>query len=49
MIFVTGLWFFSDFFGSVWYEINEYEKMKARGYKLLKNDKGEDIWVGYDD
>jgi hypothetical protein len=46
---VCGLWLFSGFWGDVWQEIEEYERMKSRGYKLLKNDKGEYLWVGYDD
>lgn len=33
----------------VWSEIDEYELMKQQGYKLLKNDKGDYVWVGYDD
>ena len=33
----------------VWQRINEYENMKSRGYTLMKNDKGDDFWVGYGD
>lgn len=32
-----------------WAFIKEYEAMKAKGYKLMKNDRGEDMWVGYGD
>jgi len=33
----------------VWQRINEYENMKSRGYTLMKDDKGDDFWVGYGD
>lgn len=45
IILVLGLWFFSDFFGQVWTDIQDYETMRSKGYKLMKNDKGEDMWV----
>jgi len=28
-------------FDKVWSYMNEYEQMKSKGYKLMKNDKGE--------
>lgn len=33
----------------VWFFMREYDKMKSRGYVLMKNDKGEDFWVEYGD
>lgn len=36
-------------FGEVWAFIHEYETMKARGYKLMTDENGEDYWVGYGD
>lgn len=33
----------------VWQRINEYERMKSRGFTLMKDDKGDDFWVGYGD
>ena len=30
-------------------DMNEYDSMKRRGYTLMKNDKGDDFWVGYGD
>jgi len=33
----------------VWQRINEYENMKSRGFTLMKDDKGDDFWVGYGD
>ena len=27
----------------------KYDDMKIRGFVLMKNDKGEDFWVGYGD
>jgi len=35
--------------GEVWERIKEYEEMKSRGYTLMKNDDGDDFWVGYGD
>ena len=29
----------------VWAEIHEYETMKARGYKLFKDDNGKYWWI----
>lgn len=46
---VIALFFCGEFIGKVWNEIQEYETMRAKGYKLMKNDKGEDMWVGYGD
>jgi hypothetical protein len=45
LILVIGLWAFGDFFSQVWAEIHEYETMKARGYKLFKDDEGKYWWV----
>lgn len=42
---VIGLWFSSEFIGRVWAEIHEYETMKARGYKLFKDDNGRYWWM----
>ena len=33
----------------VWQRFGEYERMKSRGFILMKDDKGEDFWVGYGD
>lgn len=33
----------------VWQRFGEYEQMRIKGYKLLKNDKGDEFWVGYGD
>jgi hypothetical protein len=33
----------------VWQRFAEYEQMRSKGYILLKNDKGDDFWVGYGD
>jgi hypothetical protein len=35
--------------GKAWSDMNEYDRMKNRGYTLMKNDKGEEMWVGYGD
>ena len=52
MIFTAGVLLFCVLcgtIGDVWNNIAEYERMRSRGYKLMKNDKGEDMWVGYGD
>ena len=33
----------------VWQRFKEYDEMRARGYTLMKNDNGDDFWVGYGD
>ena len=33
----------------VWQRINEYERMKSRGFTLMKDDKDDEFWVGYGD
>lgn len=33
----------------VWQRFKEYDEMRERGYILMKNDKGDDFWVGYGD
>lgn len=33
----------------VWSFMRTYDNMKSRGFVLMKNDKGEDFWVGYGD
>lgn len=33
----------------VWQRFAEYEQMRSKGYILLKNDKGDEFWVGYGD
>jgi len=33
----------------VWQRFKEYDEMRAKGYMLLKNDNGDDFWVGYGD
>ncbi len=35
--------------GEVWERIKEYEEMKSRGYTLMKDENGDDFWVGYGD
>jgi hypothetical protein len=35
--------------GQAWSDMDEYDRMKIRGYTLMKNDKGEEMWVGYGD
>ena len=52
MAVMCGVLFFAYFLsivGEVWQRINEYENMKSRGFTLMKNDKGDDFWVGYGD
>ena len=49
---MCGVLFFVYFLtivGEVWQRMNEYESMRARGFTLMKNDKGDDFWVGYGD
>ena len=49
---MCGVLFFAYFLtvvGEVWQRINEYEAMRARGFTLMKDDKGDDFWVGYGD
>ncbi len=33
----------------VWQRFKEYDEMRERGFILMKNDKGDDFWVGYGD
>ena len=33
----------------VWQRFKEYDEMRKRGFILMKNDKGDDFWVGYGD
>ena len=49
MLFVLGFVYFLSIVGEVWQRINEYEAMRARGFTLMKDDKGDDFWVGYGD
>ncbi len=42
---VLVCFWFGEFIGSVWAEIHEYETMKARGYKLFKDDNGKYWWI----
>lgn len=49
VVLVVGFFFCGEFIGRVWADIHEYEQMRSRGFKLMKNDKGEDFWVGYGD
>jgi uncharacterized membrane protein len=49
MLFVLGCVYFLSIVGEVWQRINEYEAMRARGFTLMKNDDGDDFWVGYGD
>jgi hypothetical protein len=49
MLFVLGFVYFLSIVGEVWQRINEYEAMRARGFTLMKNDEGDDFWVGYGD
>jgi hypothetical protein len=49
---MCGVLFFAYFLtivGEVWQRINEYEAMRSRGYTLMKDDQGDDFWVGYGD
>lgn len=41
--------FCSSMIGEAWTRMREYEDMKKRGFTLLKDEKGEDFWVGYGD
>lgn len=41
--------FCSSMIGEAWARMREYEDMKKRGFTLLKDEKGEDFWVGYGD
>lgn len=49
ILFILSIVYFLSIVGEVWQRINEYENMKSRGYTLMKNDKGDDFWVGYGD
>jgi hypothetical protein len=49
MFFVLGFVYFLSIVGEVWQRINEYEAMRGRGFTLMKDDKGDDFWVGYGD
>ena len=52
MVIMCGVLFFAYFLnvmGEVWQRINEYEAMRAGGYTLMKDDRGDDFWVGYGD
>jgi hypothetical protein len=33
----------------VWARFKEYDEMRIKGYILMKDDKGDDFWVGYGD
>ena len=49
---MSGVLFFAYFLtivGEVWQRVNEYETMRTRGFTLMKNDRGDDFWVGYED
>ena len=35
--------------GKAWNDMDGYDYMKNKGYTLMKNDKGEEMWVGYGD
>jgi hypothetical protein len=49
MFFVLGLVYFLSVVGEVWQRMNEYESMRGRGFTLMKDDNGDDFWVGYGD
>jgi hypothetical protein len=49
MLFVLGFVYFLSIVGEVWQRISEYEAMRGRGFTLMKDDKGDDFWVGYGD
>jgi len=36
-------------FCEVWQRIDEYERMKSRGFSLMKDENGDEFWVGYGD
>lgn len=46
---VTGLFLFGEMLDKIYKNISGYNAMKSRGFVLMKNDKGEDFWVGYGD
>lgn len=46
---VIGCFLFGEMIGKVCRDMNEYDSMKRRGYTLMKDDKGDDFWVGYGD
>lgn len=46
---VSGLFLFSEILAKICRDLNEYNTMKQRGFMRMKNDKGEDFWVGYGD
>jgi hypothetical protein len=48
-VFVLGFAYFLSIVGEVWQRVSEYEAMRARGFTLMKNDDGDDFWVGYGD
>lgn len=35
--------------GEVWQRMEEYDRMRSRGFTLMENDSGDDFWVGYGD
>jgi len=49
MVLVLSLVYFMSVVGEVWQRISEYERMKSRGFTLMKDNKGDDFWVGYGD
>jgi len=49
MLFVLGFVYFLSIVREVWQRLAEYERMKSRGFSLMKDDRGEDFWVGYGD
>jgi hypothetical protein len=49
---LIGMCFVAYFFsilGEVWRRFDEYEAMKARGFKMMRSEDGDDFWVGYED
>jgi len=49
MLVLGGILRIMETFCEIWQSFREYDEMKIKGYILMKNDKGDDFWVGYGD
>jgi hypothetical protein len=49
MLFVLGFVYFLSIVREVWQRFAEYERMKSRGFTLMKDENGDEFWVGYGD
>jgi hypothetical protein len=49
MLFVLGFVYFLSIVREVWQRLAEYERMKSRGFTLMKDENGDEFWVGYGD